>query len=152
MSRSGYSDDCDDNWAQIKWRGQVMSAIRGKRGQSFLKELIGALEAMPTKRLIANELVENGEVCALGAVGRARGMDLDKLDPHDYEILASEFGIAHQLVREIEWENDEHGGSTPEERWRRVHKWANQQLKHAEESEPETKTHIVNCHPPSGGF
>ena len=40
MSRSGYSDDLD-NWDLIRWRGQVSSAIRGKRGQGFLRELAG---------------------------------------------------------------------------------------------------------------
>lgn len=30
MSRSGYNDDID-NWQMIKWRGQVASAVRGKR-------------------------------------------------------------------------------------------------------------------------
>jgi hypothetical protein len=34
MSRSGYSDDidsADDQWALIRWRGAVKSAIRGAR-------------------------------------------------------------------------------------------------------------------------
>lgn len=127
MGRSGYSEECD-NWAQIKWRGQVMSAIRGKCGQAFLRELITALEAMPDKRLIAKELRKNGEVCAMGAVGSARGIDLESLDPYDYEAIADEFGIAHQLVREIEWENDQGYAESPEDRWRRVRTWATQQI------------------------
>ena len=47
MSRSGYSDDIDDNWAHIMWRGRVASSIRGKRGQAMLRELLAALDAMP---------------------------------------------------------------------------------------------------------
>jgi len=47
MSRSGYSDDCDDQWSLICWRGAVKSAIRGKRGQAFLKEMLAALDALP---------------------------------------------------------------------------------------------------------
>lgn len=129
MGRSNYSDDCDDHWAHIRWRGQLASAIRGKRGQAFLRELVSALEAMPEKRLIAKELRKDGEVCALGAVGAARGMALEELDPYDYEILASEFGIAQQLVREIEWENDEAWGVTPEGRWQRMLEWAKAQIK-----------------------
>lgn len=44
MSRHGYSDDCHDDILSFgQWRGQVASAIRGKRGQAFLKELIAAL-------------------------------------------------------------------------------------------------------------
>lgn len=58
MSRSGYSDDYDgDNWDLIRWRGAVTSAIRGKRGQAFLREALAALDAMPEKQLIAGDLV-----------------------------------------------------------------------------------------------
>ena len=57
MSRSGYSDDLE-TWQLIKWRGQVMSAIRGKRGQKFLRELLAALDAMPKKILITEDLID----------------------------------------------------------------------------------------------
>jgi hypothetical protein len=126
MSRSGYSDDCGEGYAM--WRGQVMSAIRGKRGQSFLKDLVSALEAMPEKKLIAHELIENGQVCALGAVGVARGIDMSKIDPYDYETLSEKFDIAHQLVREIEWENDERVNCSPEMRWQAMLAWAKEQI------------------------
>lgn len=128
MSRSGYSEDCEDQWALIKWRGQVASAIRGKRGQAFLMELLDALEAMPEKRLIAHELRKDGEVCALGAVGAKRGIDLESLDQENYDEVAEVFGVAHQLIQEIEYENDEandwYGNRTPAQRWQHVHDWA----------------------------
>lgn len=127
MSRSGYTEDHDDNWALIKWRGQVASAIRGKRGQAFLKELIEALDTMPEKRLIAWELRKDGQVCALGALGVKRGVDLESLDPYDYDTLSATFGVAHQLVQEIEWINDE-VGRAPEHRWQTVRDWACKQL------------------------
>lgn len=134
MSRSGYSDDCDDSWQLIRWRGQVASAIRGKRGQAFLRELVTALEEMPEKRLIRNELRKDGEVCALGAVGSKRGMNLDSIDPEDYDGVAASFGIAHQLAREIVFENDEMGDiDTPEQRWNRVHLWAKTHLRNDQE-------------------
>lgn len=130
MSRSGYSEDCDDQWALIRWRGQVASAIRGKRGQAFLADLIKALEAMPEKRLIARELRQrDGEVCALGALGAKRGMNLEAIDPEEYDQVASHFGVAHQLTREVVFQNDECCGGTPEERWQRMHAWAKRQLK-----------------------
>lgn len=130
MSRSGYCDDYDlDNWSTIRWRGQVASAIRGKRGQAFLRELISALDAMPEKRLIANELQDGCEVCAIGSVGVKRGIDLTVIDPHDYDRIAATFGIAHQLVQEIEWMNDEaYFGTTPEGRWRFMRDWAEENL------------------------
>lgn len=129
MSRSGYHDDLDI-LDLGRWRGQVASAIRGKRGQAFLKEMIEALDALPEKRLIKNEIVEGCEVCALGAVGKKRGLDLDSLDPHDHDGLGNTFGVAHQLVQEIEWENDEGGwNETPEQRWTRVRAWVSGQLR-----------------------
>lgn len=124
MSRSGYSEEFDDQWPLIRWRGQVASAIKGKRGQAFLREMLSALDAMPEKRLIAHELRQGGEVCALGSVGAQRGIELESLDPEYPEGLAAVFGIAHQLVQEIEYVNDEEGwDKTPEDRWQRVRSW-----------------------------
>jgi hypothetical protein len=129
MSRSGYSDDVD-GWGLIRWRGQVASAIRGKRGQDFLRELLSALDAMPEKRLIAGHLRQGGEVCAIGSVGAQRGVDLEALDTHDYDTLAATFGIAHQLVQEIEFMNDEGvWGASPEDRWRQMRAWVVEHLR-----------------------
>lgn len=129
MSRHGYSEDCDDSLALGRWRGQVLSAMRGKRGQTFFRDLVEALDAMPVKRLIRNELRKDGEVCALGALGEKRGMNLEAMDPEDYEIVGSEFGVAHQLAREVVYENDEIAYSqTPEERWARMRAWASANL------------------------
>lgn len=129
MSRSGYSEDCDNDWSLIRYRGQVASAIKGKRGQAFLRELTDALDAMPQKRLIRRELW-NGEVCAIGALGVSRGLDMTTLDPDDYEYLAKVFGVAHQLVQEIEFENDENSwnAETPERRWERMREWVYHKL------------------------
>ena len=108
MSRSGYCDDIDDPWRLIMWRGAVSSAIRGSRGQAFLRELIAALEAMPEKRLASESLVTaDGEFCTLGVVGAARGMDMSALDPEDWDQVAKAFGLAPAMVREIVFENDE---------------------------------------------
>ncbi len=132
MSRSGYSDDYgdDDPLALGRWRAQVASSIRGKRGQAFLRELIEALDAMPDKRLIAHELRKDGEVCALGCVGEKRGVDLESLDPEDHYKLAQVFNIARPLVQEIEYLNDEcyWRDNTPEKRWATMRAWAVQQL------------------------
>jgi hypothetical protein len=132
MSRSGYSDDLDPRDLAM-WRGQVASAMRGKRGQAFLRELIEALDMMPEKRLVASALRrEDGEVCAIGSVGARRGINLETLDPRDHEGLASVFGIARQLVREIEFINDDGyfgEGASPEQRWKRMRAWAIANLK-----------------------
>lgn len=124
MSRSGYVDDLDQ-WELIRYRGAVASAIRGRRGQQFLRDMLEALDAMPEKRLITGELVtESGEYCALGVVGAARGLPLDAFDPYDHPRVALKLDIAEALSREITFENDEGGfRESPEARWRRMRRW-----------------------------
>jgi hypothetical protein len=149
MSRSGYCDDIDDPLALGRWRGQVKSAMRGRRGQNLLREMLAALDAMPDKRLIGHELefsseraeqqkakwpwldaetpegVRDGDVCALGAVGKARGLDMGAIDPEDSETVALTFDVAEPLAREIVFMNDEGNlyPETPEQRWQRMRAW-----------------------------
>lgn len=131
MSRSGYHDDFDENGTLWLYRQAVANAIRGKRGQKLMRDLVTALDAMPVKRLIAGELEENGEVCALGSVGKLRNIPMENLDPTEPDDVARAFGIATSLAREIVYENDEgtYGQrETPEERWTRIRQWAVEQL------------------------
>ena len=130
MSRSGYHDDLD-NWALIKWRGQVASAIRGQRGQQFLRDLLIALDSMTEKALIVDDLQdEHGDVCAIGALGRQRGLDMSKIDPEDPPQVAAAFNIAPQLAQEIVYENDEWSrNETPEHRWERMRAWVKAQIR-----------------------
>lgn len=130
MSRSGYSEDRDDQWALIRWRGAVASAIRGKRGQAFLHEMLDALDALPEKKLVALELESEGQVCAIGAVGRSRGVDMKTLDPEDYEGVAAAFGVATPMAQEIVWMNDEAGPwkETDEQRFERMRRWVVRQI------------------------
>lgn len=135
MSRSGYTDDMEDLWAHIRWRGAVNSAMSGKRGQSFLHELLAALDAMPVKRLVKNALEAEGEVCAIGSVLRQRGSEMPDIHEDDWDDsawgdIAKVAGIADSMAREIMYENDECGGwkETPEERWTRVRAWVAEQL------------------------
>lgn len=148
MSRSGYSDDVDDNWSWIRWRGYVASAIRGKRGQAFLKEMLAAMDALPERTLIAHDLeTADGAVCAIGSVGKARGIDMSGIDPEDYCTVANVFGINEKLAQEIVymndestlWERDESGKAiregdrfksiTPEGRFRLMRKWIVSKIK-----------------------
>lgn len=134
MSRSGYIDcggSQEENWQYILYRGAVAAALRGRRGQRLLRELRNALDAMPDKRLIEGRLEANGDVCALGAVGVRRGLDLSHLDPEDAEAVAGQFDIAEALAREVVFINDEAigGVETPEQRWQRVRGWVAQHLR-----------------------
>ncbi|TPN44888.1 hypothetical protein [Mesorhizobium sp. B1-1-7] len=130
MSRSGYIDDMDDQWAHIRWRDAVKAAIRGKRGQAFLREMLAAMDALPEKKLVSSELETEGQVCAIGSVGRVRGIDMQKLDPEDIETVAATFGISEALAREIVFENDEAWGvRTDEERFVRMRQWIKRQIR-----------------------
>jgi hypothetical protein len=134
MSRSGYND-YDGDYSElmnINWRGAVKSAMRGKRGQAFLKEMLTAFDAMPEKRLIKNDLAKDGAVCALGAVAVARKIDVSNVDPEDHDTVAGTFGIAHAMACEIMYYNDEFFYSdkeTPEQRWERMRAWIASQIK-----------------------
>jgi hypothetical protein len=128
MSRSGYSDDYDDHRQLAMWRGAVASAVRGKRGQAFLKEMLAALESRTDRKLISHELENDGAVCAIGAVGIARGVDMANIDPEDHEEVAVQFGISHALACEIMFMNDEstcwyRNEETPEARFERMRSW-----------------------------
>ncbi len=131
MSRSGYSDDVDDNWALIRWRGAVASALRGRRGQEFLRELLAALDAMPHKVLITEELQAEGSFCTMGVVGDARGLDMGSIDAYDTEQVSAALGIPYSIVKEIAYLNDEGEyweRETPQQRWIRMRKWVANQI------------------------
>lgn len=126
MSRSGYSCELD-NWDLIRYRGAVTSAIKGKRGQAFLKELLATLDAMPEKKLIRGDLATpQGEVCALGSVAVARGLNVAELDSENHKSMADALGINEKLVAEIEFINDDdftYCQLTDEDRFIYVRRW-----------------------------
>lgn len=158
MSGSGYSDDYgdEDPLALGRWRSAVRSAINGKRGQAFLREFIADLDAMPVKRLIADSFADNqtGEVCSLGVVFAARGLEQPAYDPDGYEDwevgedAAARLKIAGALAHEVIYLNDEGGigtrdpvtmkyePETPEQRWERMRRWAERNLKDAQPPSP----------------
>lgn len=110
MSRSGYTDDFEiyDPLVIGRYRQAVNCAIKCKRGQAMLHELLAALDAMPEQRLAAESLVTaDGEYCTLGVLGKARGIDMSVLDPDDAVQVAATFGIAESMAREIVYENDD---------------------------------------------
>jgi hypothetical protein len=141
VSRSGYHDDLDV-LDLGRWRGQVASARRGKRGQKFLIDLLAALDAMPNKRLITGDLEnEEGDVCAIGSLGKARALDMSKIDPTEPDEVSAAFDIAACLAQEVVYFNDEcYNGSdfdpetrsytpmTPEKRWVKMRAWVAKQL------------------------
>jgi len=132
MSRHGYSDDCDDYWLFIQWHGALRKAINGKRGQEFFHALRTALDAMPEKRLISGDLVdEDGDCCAMGALCKHMGIDVSKVDPEDYDQVAKLFDINPKIVREVAFCNDDIFDDdipSQEKRWQYMRNWVEKQL------------------------
>ena len=139
MSRSGYTDDYDDtDNTHGLWRHAVQRSIDGKRGQCMLRDLLAALDAMPNKMLASESLVtEDGEFCALGALGHARGLDMKPLDPENWESVAKAFRVAPALIREITFTNDHEDEKdiysgifrSDSERWRYMRSWVSRQIR-----------------------
>lgn len=131
MSRSGCSDDCDDLWGFIRWRGAVTSAIRGRKGQAFLRELLAALDELPEKQLIADSFQAGAGVCTLGAVCQQRGVAAPVSNPDDWDdfdarsFARQALSIPDALAAEIMYLNDEGGwgNETPYRRWERMRTW-----------------------------
>jgi hypothetical protein len=111
MSRSGYSDECENIGL---YRQAVAKASNGKRGQKFFKELIEALDAMPTKELVAMDddysdaVALKNSVCALGALGLKKGFAIESLSDKSavHEFLES-LNVAKSLRNETVYMNDE---------------------------------------------
>lgn len=87
---------------------------------------------MEVKELIADELVTSeGNVCALGCLGKKRGYDMAKVDVEDADRVATMFDIAHQLAQEVVYINDEGYYRSPADRWQGVRNWVASQIKQA---------------------
>lgn len=84
MSRINYCDEEDYPGQFNLWHANCNRSLQGKRGQEELRQLRDALLALPDKRLIHGSLINaDGEVCAIGAYARHKGLDLKKFDPEN---------------------------------------------------------------------
>ena len=151
MSRAGYYDDWYGEGPPPEfWRQAVERAAKSKRGQQFMRDFRDALDAMPVKELVTRELrTPGGAVCALGAVGTHRNVDMSELlraaDDQDLEawesdwecnvrensdIMSEWFNIAPALVREVMYTNDEgnYSPENPAQRWQRMRRWVAEQI------------------------
>ncbi|MGE0206128.1 MAG: hypothetical protein AB7E70_21575 [Hyphomicrobiaceae bacterium] len=151
MSRSGYTEDDDLFYNQAAlYRSTVRNALRGRRGQAFLRELAAALDAMPKKELLARTVVRSGECCALGALAMRRGVDLSPIDYEDddaaedgdwtTEWLRDRLGILDCVAREVVYQNDEAywHHEEPSDRWARMRAWVESKIQRAPEETQST--------------
>lgn len=132
MSRISYTEDEDYPGQFALWDGNVKRSLQSKEGQAELLILHEALMALPKKRLIQGLLVdEEGEVCGIGAYARHKGLDLKEFDPEDE---TDEVGIYAGMPKLVAWKvvcKNDHDYSflTPEQRYTRMLKWVEGQLK-----------------------
>lgn len=128
MSRIGWSEDESFPGQFEIWQANCRRSLRGRKGQAALRELETALVALESKRLIAHALEnEDGDVCAIGALVKAKGI-APKADP---EWQMEDVGVECGLPRLVAWKvvelNDIHldgryvvmeGPTRPTERFR----------------------------------
>ena len=137
MSRYSDCDDYDwEPWMEGQAAGALRSAIRGRRGQQLLRDLIAGLDALPEPELASGVLEdpETGCACALGVVRRQRGPEavplrIDPTDPDlDWRELAEPFDISLTLANEVVAQNDYNTVNNDEQsrrrRWVSVRAWA----------------------------
>lgn len=132
--RISYSEDEDWPGQFELWQANCERSLRGKQGQEELRELHAALLALPEKRLIVGSLVDDeGGVCAIGAYGQRKGLDLSKFDP---ESDTDEVGIEGGMPKLVAWKvvemNDiQLDRETPEQRYAAMLAWVESKLRAA---------------------
>jgi hypothetical protein len=132
MSRFDDGDYDTDDYGELRmygWENATNRAFNGKRGLVVLQEMERALLALPQPRLIANYVAHEGEVCAVGAFAKYKGVDLAEFEALDEDEADSNdtanLGIRAGMQRTIAWTlahmNDEVcSRKTPEERFEYV--------------------------------
>lgn len=150
MSRIDYCepDDTRSFLRACAYGANTERHLKGKKGQAALLELEAALLALPEKALQYSRFVvipekegDQGSVCALGAVALKRKMDKGLGRQEALRTINKEFhcheddsslevgdtakymNYVHNFAWAVIEQNDEYGGRTPEECYKRVLKW-----------------------------
>lgn len=133
--RISFSEDEDFPGQFGLWQANCQRSINGKVGQAILRELEQALLALPSKRLIADELENReGDVCVVGALVKYRGITELKNDPEEMEDVGVELGMPRMVAWKVVCLNDVELGSygmfaaTPEQRYEKVLRWVQKQI------------------------
>ena len=136
MSRLYQDDYGFEPWMEGQQAGALQSAIRGRRGQQLLRDLVAGLDALPAPELSAGALEDKatGCCCAFGAVRRYRGaaavplyfdpMEEDLDPPHHAEPFDVAPALAWAVVKVNEGWSDSNQESARRQRWTRVRAWA----------------------------
>ena len=136
MSRLCQDDYGFEPWMEGQQAGALQSAIRGRRGQQLLRDLVAGLDALPEPELSAGALEDEatGCCCAFGAVRRYRGaaavplyfdpMEEDLDPPHYAEPFHVAPALAWAVVETNEGWSDSNQESARRQRWAKVWAWA----------------------------
>jgi sugar phosphate isomerase/epimerase len=131
------------------WEANQQRSLKGKKGQAALRELEAALLSLPEKKLIKDELENaDGQVCALGALAKHRGVQIPRIDWGSEEYsefdeddsermsleLAKNLGVPKMVAVAVVYENDDCWPPTitPEGRYTKMLGWVRRQLKQKE--------------------
>ena len=98
--RIEYTEDEDYPGQFNFYQANCNRSLTGRRGQAALRELEAALLALSAKRLIANELDNGADCCAIGALARRKGLTFD-IDPEDGGM--EEVGVECGMPRLVAW-------------------------------------------------
>lgn len=147
MGRITYKEEEDFPGQAELWEANQERSLKGKRGLAALQEMETALLAMPDKRLIDHQLIDDsGGVCAIGALARYKGKVLtpstwepedlydDSSDPQTMEV-AAELKIPRLVAMSIIEKNDNgwYRVLTPEQRHEQMLSWVRRRLAMAEQ-------------------
>lgn len=94
MSRVSYGEDEDFNNQSYFWEHNAELSLSGRKGVRVLRDLRDALLALPRKRLIANALASDGDVCTVGALVVAKRVAAGA----DREAVLAEYNAEAQPV------------------------------------------------------
>jgi hypothetical protein len=114
------------------WFARFRRATQSKRGIARLKEIAAILDAMPQKRLIAEALTKEGDCCFVGAVCKAKNVEMTEgeCDIFDTASAGKDAGIPWTLAWEMAALNDEKlRNLTPEDRWIAARAWVDDLLR-----------------------
>lgn len=136
--RINYSEDEDYPGQFYLYQANCTRSVKGQAGQKALRELEAALLALPSKRLIAEELDDGQDVCAIGALVRHKKITPTSDSEWEMENVGVECGMPHLVAWKVvelndvefldRWRDGAREFYTPEERYDAMLKWVRQQI------------------------
>lgn len=110
------------------FKASISRAVNSTGGQAMLKNLLSALDAMPYPRLIGGVFEFDCDYCAIGALGKAAGLNVAKFSTEKLPELAATFGCPLVLIDVIMKTNDEGRRELPAQKWSRMRDWTAHQI------------------------